>query len=364
MNQDDKIRALLEHAARFVDADTDSAWNSFSGEDGRKPRSRMAMALVAACVAALVFAFLLQRSNSGTLVHPGTLNPSGVLAYGVRDPSGSRLDTLDIETGSATPLLEDRPTAAAWSPDGSQLVVVSSSENEQRATLTLFDGVSDEKVLVEIIKTDLTLPGPDIVSVSWAPDGRRIAYSGRTFGRGRTVSIINADGTGERVLDGHWESVSWHPDGDSLLLMGWPSGKPGGQPDLYVMRDDNGQVRRLTSDPMVEYHATWSPDGRRVAFARARSLGSENIDVFLLSLNYGSVTSVVDGSGFDGVPVWSPDGEWIAFASDRDSSPPSETETAIYVTRPDGTDLRLLLDPDTSAAFPLCWRAAHLTARM
>jgi Tol biopolymer transport system component len=40
----------------------------------------------------------------------------------------------------------------------------------------------------------------------------------------------------------------------------------------------------------------------------------------------------------DGLPIWSPDGGWIAFRSDRSGA------WAIYATRPDGSDVRKIVD--------------------
>ena len=49
----------------------------------------------------------------------------------------------------------------------------------------------------------------------------------------RTILIVNSDGSGEpTALNGLWTSVSWSPDGDSLLALGFPYDGHEGQVDL------------------------------------------------------------------------------------------------------------------------------------
>lgn len=100
----------------------------------------------------------------------------------------------------------------------------------------------------------------------WSPDGKMIAYVG-----GGGVWIMNAR-TGERVrrvIDNvvNAESLDWAPDGRRLLWAPFAASA-----DIWVVRvDGKGRLRRLTSSPrVVEAHAVWSPDGRRIAFATSR----------------------------------------------------------------------------------------------
>lgn len=114
---------------------------------------------------------------------------------------------------------------------------------------------------------------------------------------------------------------------------------------IYVARADGGAPRQL-GIANGQWPASWSPDGRLLAFG-ART---------------GIVVAEVDGRGLDEVtrgpdfaPSWSPDGTWIAFAAGRrrrascGSSAPTarvrggsrvaSTTTTLPVWSPDGREL-------------------------
>ncbi|NIS52951.1 MAG: protein kinase [Phycisphaerae bacterium] len=91
------------------------------------------------------------------------------------------------------------------------------------------------------------------------------------------------------------------------------------------------------------FRATWSPDGRRLAYTRG-VLGSSGIEI--LNLETGN-TRLLTIPGFD--PAWSPDGSYIAFTRSRqyllladltlERSPkwPIHQEREVWITRADGT---------------------------
>jgi Tol biopolymer transport system component len=109
------------------------------------------------------------------------------------------------------------------------------------------------------------------------------------------------------------------PDGKRIAYV-W-SGENGENSDIYVQSLEDGSMRRLTQDPANDSSPVWSPDGSRIAWLR--SDGGET------AIFVGEVSGGVRGKVADVYPVlvealgrhldWSPDGRFIA-AADRASA--------------------------------------------
>jgi TolB protein len=88
-------------------------------------------------------------------------------------------------------------------------------------------------------------------------------------------------------------------------------------------------------DEQFNVDPSWSPDGRRIAFAKG---GSE---IYTMNVDGTGLTRLTDNPGHDNRPTWSPDGSRIAFASQRNGD-----DYQIYVMNADGTGLaRLTFGP-------------------
>jgi WD40 repeat protein len=106
------------------------------------------------------------------------------------------------------------------------------------------------------------------------------------------------------------------PAGPGLLV---PAARTGGPADLFLVSPDTGDARNLTrTDGAEELYPAYSPDGRRVAFVARDKDGS--IEVFACDAADGgnrvAVSRPPEGGGRTGcfAPSWSPDGRRVAYA--------------------------------------------------
>jgi len=74
---------------------------------------------------------------------------------------------------------------------------------------------------------------------------------------------------------------------------------------------------RLTNNNAHDSSASWSPDGRRIAFASNRDGKSE---IYVMDADGSNVARLTNNLTDDGFPKWSPDGRKILFHSNRDGN--------------------------------------------
>lgn len=99
--------------------------------------------------------------------------------------------------------------------------------------------------------------------------------------------------------------------------------------DLWTIAPDGSDPVQLTADPGTENHATWSPDGTRIAYVQDSSaLRITNSD------GSGSTTTIHSGTALSGTD-WSDDGAHLAFASYNGSASGFDISTV----DPDGAGL-------------------------
>ena len=193
---------------------------------------------------------------------------------------------------------------ASWSPDGRTIAY----GKETGLLLMNADG-SRKRQLTQVNRRHAWAGDP-----SWSPDGKRI-----TFGTGDgVIFVVNADGTGKRRLT-HWTGGGgpvWSPHGDLIAFAGGSPGHRYGY--IYVLNADRsgGRVRLVTRHAYNESGFAWSPNGRRIVYARENRGG-----VYVINadgthdrrLRPDPLRADLLAGGFS----WSPDRNGLAFASDR-----------------------------------------------
>jgi TolB protein len=97
---------------------------------------------------------------------------------------------------------------------------------------------------------------------SWAPDGRKLAFSSTREGN-TDVYVMNADGTAQTRLTtdaAEDYAPAWSPDGRKILFLTKRHGHPPyWNNELYVMNADGTAETRLTSTERDELDADWQP---------------------------------------------------------------------------------------------------------
>jgi Tol biopolymer transport system component len=186
------------------------------------------------------------------------------------------------------------------SPDGTSVAVDTDDGNEAIVWVYDLSGTSAIR--------RLTFGGKNRAPV-WSPDGQWVAYQSDREGD-LAIYRQRADGSGtpERLTKpGAGEAQlpdSWSPDGAHLLF----SVKKEQQFTLWVLSVTDRQVTRFSDLPSeVQFDATFSPDGRWVAYA-SRAL-ADPLTVYLQAFPPSPTKYLVPQEG--GHPIWLGSGQLL-----------------------------------------------------
>ena len=159
----------------------------------------------------------------------------------------------------------------------------------------------------------MTIPNEGVAHLTVSGDGRRIAYVARSSTSNlEKVPLDPAAGragTPVPITRGAnlFANPSVSPDGQWLAYTTF--GPP--REDIFVMRVDGSERRRLTDDPHKDRVPVWSPDGSRIAFYSDRSGRYEIWTILPDGRELRQLTRTGPNSGREGAliqPQWSPDG--------------------------------------------------------
>ena len=115
-----------------------------------------------------------------------------------------------------------------------------------------------------------------------------------------------------------------------------------GNYEIYVMDGDGNNQRRVTVHPRVDEYPSWSPDGKKIAFASNRNnVNKGHRQIWVIDADGKNPIRLTDGV-VDTYPDWSPDGTKILYDAhlvpeDHDLAP-----GGIILMDADGKDKRLL----------------------
>ena len=165
-------------------------------------------------------------------------------------------------------------------------------------------------------------PLPQTASPFQAATTGTLVFQSDVAGRPKIFTVDVATGQVRQITQGtEWrdESPRWSPDGQSIAFTSnrahYGATPEAGTPDLdvYVMRADGSQVRRITTDPGNDHDPSWLPDGQSLVFSSDRASRG---DLYRVRLSDGHTTRLT--TNFVGraiMPAVSPDGAKVAFAA-------------------------------------------------
>jgi TolB protein len=115
-----------------------------------------------------------------------------------------------------------------------------------------------------------------------------------------------------------------------------------GDAEIYAMRPDGSERRRLTDNTVADADPDWSPDGRRIVFVSAQDstpgAPARRPEVFVMNADGSGMRRLHESAGPAAHPRWSPDGQHITFERyDTDVQ-----RFRPYIMNSDGTGVRLL----------------------
>ena len=245
----------------------------------------------------------------GDAVQDFSVSSNGVLVYRIATPSGTSLDVLDRsgkvvrELGPFSDAEYNDYYAPRISPDGR---LVAAEHHLAGGTQDLYAyELSSGTTIRETFD-----PKNHSAFVAWSPDGRQLAYASTKSGGG-DVYVKSVDAPGDHLLVPTSPSATfpsdWSSDGKWLLF---DRNSAATQSDVWLMPMTGGAPRPLIASPANEMQATFSPDGRWVAYASDEENG--RFEVFVRPFPANGQQWKISNGGGEG-PRWRRDGKEIFY---------------------------------------------------
>ena len=153
-----------------------------------------------------------------------------------------------------------------------------------------------------------------LMSPSWSPDGRKLAYV--SFENKFPQIFVQEVATGKREIVSQRSGINgapaWSPDGSKLAIT---LSSSEGNPDIYILELRSKRLTRLTTSPAIDTEPSWFPDGRRLAFTSDRGGGPQ---IYVVDADGKGSRRLSFEGGWNARPVVAPDGRSIALITRED----------------------------------------------
>ncbi|MCZ6617378.1 MAG: Tol-Pal system beta propeller repeat protein TolB [Gammaproteobacteria bacterium] len=151
-----------------------------------------------------------------------------------------------------------------------------------------------------------------ILSASWSPDGRTVAYV--SFETGRPGIVLQDIVSGSRELLPQFKGINsapvFSPDGNSLAMVLSRDGNP----EIYVMNLKDRRLRRITRHHAIDTEPSWTPDGQNLVFTSERGGRPQ---IYLLELKTNFIERLTFQGDYNARARLLPDGKHLVFVHRR-----------------------------------------------
>ncbi len=267
----------------------------------------------------------------------------------IDDFSDSRKSSLWImnSDGSKNRRLAEG-SGARWSPDGSRLLYSAPGEPQGAQ---LFVRWMDADANATQITRLLSAPQ----GARWSPDGEWVAFVNRVPERPEFAGVELPD----RPDGAEWERepkvverASYKRDGTGYIDTGWTQ--------VFVAPSSGGTPRQLTRGNWNHSSIAWAPSGREIYFVSFRDEEADRpeywqeSEIYAVRLDNGEIRRLTHRSGPDGSPAPSPDGSLIAYTG-TDAHRDTYRNLKIHVMNPDGSDSRVISEDYDRQVGEMMW---------
>ncbi len=247
-------------------------------------------------------------------------------AYGETTKPSDGIYLVNADGSGLHRLPRQLPNSAEprWSPDGTTLLLLTVTKSAQSLYTIEPDGTSRRFVI------SAKLPGRAPGYASWSPGGRMIAFArGRACGQivcGANLYVLDLATRRARKVASDVSGTTppaWAPDGRRIAYTGRADGH------LYLTTLKGRSIRIFVGQPGLIAYPSWTPTSRSLAFtifaAQTRS--------FVIDADGRNLHRILHTD--DAAVAWSPDGRSLVFARGTRSGD-------IYVAASDGSHVTRL----------------------
>lgn len=252
----------------------------------------------------------------------GPLMELAVMPFGKIVPGQNSKDSASF--GEIKPLLKPDPGIPQFDahihPDGTRITyvhdILQGTDGKLHIHTAKIDG-TESKIAIPYVAFE--------ESPRWSPDGKQLLWVSTRNGN---QELYKSGPQGEEIvrLTNHPDADNqpwWSPDGKEIVFVSYREGGA----RLYKMKSDGSGVKRLIParpGQGNEGWPVWSPKGDRIAFS---CLVQGQSDIFTVKSDGTDLRRITDHPAQDTFPSWTPDGKTLLFCSGRDGG------TDIYAVR-------------------------------